>query len=93
MRYRAAAPDTLLKRELDMLVAVFHRSSGITHLLASPAPEILEVLAGEPLDRDALLARLGEAFELGDGGADALTARLDELVAAGLVEAEPIGAA
>ncbi|ANC85921.1 HPr-rel-A system PqqD family peptide chaperone [Sphingomonas sp. NIC1] len=93
MRYRAAAPDTLLRRELDMLVAVFHRSSGITHLLASPAPEILEVLAGELLDRDALLARLGEAFELGDGGADALAARLDELVAAGLVEAEPIGAA
>ena len=93
MRYRAAAPDTLLSRELDMLVAVFHRSSGITHLLASPAPEILEVLAGELLDRDALLARLGEAFELGDGGADALAARLDELVAAGLVEAEPIGAA
>lgn len=93
MRYRAAAPDTLLRRELDMLVAVFHRSSGITHLLASPAPEILEVLAGELLDRDALLARLGEAFELGDGGADALAARLDELVAAGLVEAVPIGAA
>ena len=93
MRYRAAAPDTLLRRELYMLVAVFHRSSGITHLLASPAPEILEVLAGELLDRDALLARLGEAFELGDGGADALAARLDELVAAGLVEAEPIGAA
>jgi PqqD family protein of HPr-rel-A system len=93
MRYRAAAPDTLLKRELDMLVAVFHRSSGITHLLASPAPEILETLAAGPLDRDELLARLGEAFELGDGGADALAARLDELVAAGLVEAEPIGAA
>ncbi|WP_294215517.1 HPr-rel-A system PqqD family peptide chaperone [uncultured Sphingomonas sp.] len=93
MRYRAAAPDALLKRELDMLVAVFHRSSGITHLLASPAPEILEVLAGESLDRDGLLARLAEAFELGDGGVDALAARLDELVAAGLVEAEPIGAA
>lgn len=93
MRYRAAAPDTLLRRELDMLVAVFHRSSGITHLLASPAPEILEVLAARPLDRDGLLARLGEAFELGDGGVDALAARLDELVAAGLVEAEPIGAA
>ncbi|WP_426255310.1 HPr-rel-A system PqqD family peptide chaperone [Sphingomonas sp. DC2300-3] len=93
MRYRAAAPDTLLRRELDMLVAVFHRSSGITHLLASPAPEILEVLAARPLDRDGLLARLGEAFELGDGGSDALAARLDELVAAGLVEAEPIGAA
>ncbi len=93
MRYRAAAPDTLLRRELDMLVAVFHRSSGITHLLASPAPEILEVLAAGPLDRNALLARLGEAFELGDGGVDALAARLDELVAAGLVEAEPIGAA
>ncbi|GKS02335.1 HPr-rel-A system PqqD family peptide chaperone [uncultured Sphingomonas sp.] len=93
MRYRAAAPDTLLRRELDMLVAVFHRSSGITHLLASPAPEILEALAAGPLDRDGLLARLAEEFELGDGGVDALAARLDELVAAGLVEAETIGAA
>ena len=90
MRYRAAAPDTLLSRELDMLVAVFHRSSGITHLLASPAPEILQALAAEPLDRDGLLAKLGEAFELGDGGADALAARLDELVAAGLVEGLPV---
>lgn len=90
MRYRAAAPDTLLSRELDTLVAVFHRASGITHLLASPAPEILEMLGGGALDRDTLLARLGAEFDLGDGSADALAARLDELVAAGLVEAEPV---
>jgi PqqD family protein of HPr-rel-A system len=98
VRYRAAAADTLVMRGLDALVAVFHRASGITHLLVSPAPEILEALQDQPLTRAALLARLGDTFELGDGSAKALAARLDELVAAGLVEAlspvtEPVAAA
>ncbi|MGP7796033.1 HPr-rel-A system PqqD family peptide chaperone [Sphingomonas sp. CLY1604] len=73
--------------ELDAFVALFHRPSGITHLLASPAPEILAVLAEEPLAADALLARLGERFDLADANRAALLARLDELVVAGLVEA------
>ena len=87
MRYCAPAPEALLTAGLDTLTAVFHRPSGITHLLASPAPEILALLAEEPLDADALLARLADRFDVADADRDALVARLDELVAAGLVEA------
>lgn len=87
MRYHAPPAEALLSVDLDAFVAVFHRPSGITHLLASPAPEILAALAETPLDRDALLARLGTQFALVDAAPEALAARLDELVAAGLVEA------
>jgi PqqD family protein of HPr-rel-A system len=86
LRYRAPPPEALLTIELDAFAAVFHRPSGITHLLASPAPEILAVLGEVPLDRDELLARLGERFALADASRDALDARLDELRTAGLVD-------
>ena len=82
---RAATPDTLRLVELDALTVAYHRRSGITHLLASPAPEILAVLGTEPMTRTDLLARLREAFELGEGSGEALDARLAELHAAGLV--------
>ena len=87
MRYRAPPVEALLTAGLDAFTAVFHRPSGITHLLASPAPEILTVLADEPLDLDALLARLADRFDLADADRAALAARLDELIVAGLVEA------
>ena len=81
--YRAAPPQSLLIEALGDLTAVYHRASGITHLLAHPAPELLEALA-EPATLDALLDRLGLSPE----DRPALEARLDELVAAGLVERE-----
>ena len=87
-RFRAAAPETLIIERLDVLTAVYHRASGATHLLIEPAPEIMAALAAGPLTVDALLARLGEAYTLGDADERALAARLDELVAAGLVEAQ-----
>ena len=82
--YCAAPPPSLLIEPLDDLTAVFHRASGITHLLAPPAPEILHALR-TPATRDALSSRLNESFELPDTDGEALGARLDELVAAGLV--------
>ncbi|MCW3836256.1 HPr-rel-A system PqqD family peptide chaperone [Sphingomonas canadensis] len=85
-RYRAAAPATLRIVPLDALTLIYHRASGITHIVDSPVPEILEALAGEALAVPVLLARLAERFELADGEAEALAARLDELAAAGLVE-------
>jgi PqqD family protein of HPr-rel-A system len=89
MRYRAAAPDTLRIEPLGELTAIYHRASGITHLLAEPAPELLSLLAEEPLDERELLARLAERFDVGDGDSDTLSARLAELMQAGLVEAVP----
>ena len=84
--YIAEASDQLKQVELDGLTAVFHRRSGLTHLVAAPAPQILEVLA-EPGDVDDIVARLERQFELsaeGDTHA-AVQTRLAELEIAGLV--------
>ena len=75
----------LILEPLDELSAAYHRPSGVTHLLASPAPEILAALADGPLDTDALLARLADAYDLPDADPAALAARLGELAEAGLV--------
>ena len=83
--YRAAPPATLRIVPLDALTLIYHRSSGITHIVDSPVPEILAVLDEAPATLDVLLARLAERFELADADRAALAARLGELVAAGLV--------
>ena len=69
---------------LDTLAAIFHRASGITHIVASPVPELIAALA-EPRSLDELLAHLAGAYDLIDAYPAAVTARLDELVEAGLV--------
>lgn len=84
--YRAASPDSLIVVPIDLLTAIYHRASGQTHLMASPAPEILEALAEAPLDAAALLAKLRADYDLVDADPAALAARLDELVETGLVE-------
>lgn len=88
MIYRAADPAALLVEPLDGLTAVFHRASGITHLLAEPAPEMLAALACEGLTLAALMARLAADYDLVDAEPEALLARLEELVEAGLVRVE-----
>ena len=84
--YRAAAPATLRIVPLDALTLIYHRASGITHVVDSPVPEILEALGDEALSVDVLLGRLADAFDLADADPMALAVRLDELVSAGLVE-------
>ena len=67
---------------LDAMAAIYHRRSGVTHLVTEPVPDILAELARG----DASLAELAE--RLGVAGADAVLAeRLDELCAIGLVAA------
>lgn len=85
-RYRAAAAGTLRVVPVEPLVAIYHRASAQTHLVASPVPEILDALADRWLTAEALLTRLDERFDMPDADAAALAARLDELVATGLVE-------
>lgn len=84
-RYRAAPAATLRIEPLDALTLIYHRASGITHLVDSPVPELIELLA-EPLTIDQALAALAERFDLVDPDRDALAARIEELVASGLVE-------
>lgn len=80
--------STLRVVPLDDLTLVYHRASGITHVLAPPAPEIIDALAAAPLTLSGLLARLSDAFDLADADPQSLAARLDELVAAGLIARE-----
>ncbi len=80
-----ADPSTLLRKvELDGLTAIFHVPSGMTHLLAPPAPQILDALADDPADAEELTTRLTAGFEI-DGGVEQMAARLAELESAGLV--------
>jgi len=85
-RYRAAPAATLRIVPLDVLTLVYHRASGITHVVDSPVPELIEVLGLNALTLDETLAALAAAHDLIDPDRDALAARLDELAAAGLVE-------
>lgn len=85
--YRMARPETLRIAHLDHFTVVYHRESGLTHLLSAPAPEILAALGEAGRTLADLNYRLKEEYALGDDAADALTARLEELVACGLVAA------
>jgi len=71
---------------LDGLSLLYHLPSGMTHIVAAPAPQILEALRIGPADAGELLARLRSWYDFeGDDVADAIDARLEELEAAGLV--------
>ncbi|MFM9827652.1 MAG: HPr-rel-A system PqqD family peptide chaperone [Sphingomonas sp.] len=85
--YSSNPAETLRIEQLDALTLVYHRASGITHLLVSPAPEILAILAEGPRTQAMVLDRLCAQFAVGDRDERALSARLQELVATGLVTA------
>jgi PqqD family protein of HPr-rel-A system len=85
VRYRAARAETLRIERLDTLTLIYHRASGITHVVDSPVPELIDLL-DRPLTLDDTLAALIDAHDLVDPDPCALAARLDELVQAGLVE-------
>jgi PqqD family protein of HPr-rel-A system len=86
-RYIADPPEAIRAVELDGLIALFHRPSGTTHILAPPSPQILGALQQGPATAAAILKRISAQFEIEDrrGRMAALAARLDELMAAGLV--------
>jgi PqqD family protein of HPr-rel-A system len=70
---------------LDGLSAIYHRASGATHVIAEPVPQILEAFGDDTLTLAELLTRLGAAYDLANADEGALSARLNELVALGLV--------
>lgn len=82
-RYIADPEQEVRSVALDGLTLLFHARSGMTHFLAQPAPEILDVLRQGPASPAELLARLRARFAF--EGDEAIHARLDELEAAGLV--------
>ena len=85
-RFVADAPEELRSAPLESLTAVYHRPSGMTHLLAPPAPQILEALASWPGSPEEVLERIASSFEIeAEDPVAAMAARLEELEAAGLV--------
>lgn len=83
--YRAAADELVLK-EMDGLDVIFHRPSGLTHIVGTPVPEILDVMAdGAALSVAAVRDRLAARFDLQQDDGEALAARLAEMAELGLV--------
>ena len=71
---------------LEGLTVLFHPGSGQTHIVAPPAPEILDALGEGEADLEGLVTRLRQRFEFDEAdGRAAIAARLGELEAAGLV--------
>lgn len=90
VRFRPLDRAELLVRELAPLTLIYHRRSGVTHMLAEPVPQILDGLArlGEA-DAATLAGWLADRFDLvaDHGAAEAVIAsRLVELADLGLVE-------
>lgn len=87
LRFKADPPDARSHVALDGFAVIYHHPSGGTHLLASPAPEILEALDAGPADARQIVDRLAARHQLQrDGDAVAIIdARLGELEAVGLV--------
>jgi len=83
--YIADDPAAIRSVPLDGLVALFHVPSGMTHVVAPPAPQILEALHEGPGDARAILDRIAARYDVDEGGAEAIEARLAELEGAGLV--------
>lgn len=91
--YRRERDEAMLVRTLDGLTLIYHRPSGITHIVATPVPEILAALGPEPCTARTVLERLAEEFDLdGADALDGLIGHLDELCALGLA-CEVAGAA
>jgi len=95
--YRAAAADSMRRIGLGALQAVYHRPSGLTHLLADPAPALLDLIARHPCNADAALAALHAEYRIDadDDRPEALraviAAWLAELAQFGLAEIEASG--
>ena len=84
--YIADSQDAVQAVALDGLSLLFHAPSGMTHIVAAPAPEILNALRDGPADAAELIRRLRAQFDFDGNDAEAaIRARLDELEAAGLV--------
>jgi len=85
-RYIADPEHCVRFVDLDGLSVLFHAPSGMTHIVAPPAPQILEALRLGPADAGEILARMRAWYDLEEEqAADSIEARIEELEAAGLV--------
>jgi PqqD family protein of HPr-rel-A system len=86
-KYKAEPADQILVTPLDSLTLVYQRRSGITHIVAEPAPEILEAMGEDALSVEEVAQLLAAQFDFDCTHAmDIISARLNELADLGLVE-------
>ena len=79
-RYTTDPEECVRSVELDGLSLLFHLPSGMTHIVAPPAPQILEALRLGPADAGEVLARMRAWYDLeGDEAADAVETGLDRV--------------
>jgi PqqD family protein of HPr-rel-A system len=85
--YRAEPADSCRVTEVEGMALLYHRPSGVTHLLASPLPEMLALLREVPCGADILAERLCHrlAAPFDKEALTVVTQRLAELAAIGLV--------
>lgn len=89
-QYRAEPETALVVRPLDDILLFYHRPSGQTHMVVSPAPEILQALrTGGDGDAAAVHDRLAQTHDLGqrEEAIAAIAAHLADMAAIGLVRA------
>ena len=84
VRYIADLPALRIATPLDGLTVIYHRPSGMTHLVSEPVPEILEAMGEVAMTAGEILARLADLHELSADIA-ALEDRLSELCETGLI--------
>jgi len=84
--YIADTPEERKIVSLDAMDVIYHRPSGMTHIVAEPVPQILEALIQGPADSAEIVARLAATHDLEGQDIDVvIAARLAELEAIGLV--------
>lgn len=87
--YRAEPIDGCRMTDVEGMTLLYHRPSGVTHLLTSPLPEMLALLREVPSDAGILAERLCHrlAIACDEEAHMVVTERLGELAAIGLVHA------
>lgn len=86
--YRRDGEDAILRCVLDDIVLLYHRPSGQTHMVISPVPEILDMMAdGEPASAQTIHDALAQRYDLGapDDAVAEIGVHLAHLDALGLV--------
>ena len=90
-----ALPTTYLRDEnaqlviepLDAMTVIYHRRSGITHIVADPVPQILASMDTAPMTAADIARRIAATFEVDVAEVEAvIAARLDEMAELGIVE-------
>lgn len=92
-RYKIRDVSNLILQHLDFMSLLYDKKSGITHIIAEPAPQIIEALGQdvmEPVQIEQILKKQYDIQvyedESSDNFEDIIIARLDEFVDLGLAE-------